>query len=290
MKLLLIDGNNMCYRVFWTHKNLSHNGTPTGLIYGFLRSLVALKNTYPDRLFVIAWDSKSERRVNESKIAVEQGIVPSAYKANREENRNEDFDVMFEQMDMLKEALNMTKVIQVSKRGYEADDILYTYAIGNDDTVIVTSDHDYYQILRKDIVLYDAMKRETITEESFTNTYGIKPEQWVEVCAISGDKSDNIFGVSGWGEKTALKYYLEYGSLDGIKAGLSSKTELKKKEQDFLQSYDRIRVALSLKQMDKVDGLPELVISKEYNKEELKSYFIKMGFASLMLDSSKLVN
>jgi len=293
--LLLIDGNNMAHRVFWTCKNLSYNGKSVSLLYGFFRSLIGLKKDFPEHFTVIAWDSKSERRMRESKEGVEKGIIPSEYKANRIKSPEEEdvFKEMHEQMGLLRDGLNLAKVLQVRVDGYEADDVLYTYALQNDEaggeTVIVTSDKDYYQLLRPRIKIFDAMNQEMWTEERFIAESGYEPSKWVEAGAICGDKSDNIFGVSGWGQITANKYLIKYGSLAGIKTALQSQEKKSKKEIDFLASADRLQLALSLKQMDRVPCVPRLRTRGPYDRKKIEEFFIGFGFASLIKDTGRLV-
>ena len=164
-KLLFIDGNNMSYRTFWTHRHLSNKGVPVSLLYGFFKSLSILKKTHPEYKIVIVWDSKSARRIAESTAATEKGIIPSPYKATRGE-RNEDFKSMFEQMDILKEGLQFTNVQQVHMSGYEADDVIYSYckSANPDDTdvLVITSDKDYYQAIQDNVRILDSKRMDKI--------------------------------------------------------------------------------------------------------------------------------
>ena len=170
MKLLLIDGNNLAFRVYWTHRRLVYNTMPVGLLFGFFKSLISLKKSFSDYNFVIAWDGGYERRLKESEEAVEKGMIASTYKANR---RDGDIDpeiaIMFEQMPTLKEALQFSRVLQITIDGFEADDVIYSYSKNNKDgeNLVITSDKDYYQMISDNTSIYDSMKSTLWTRKIF---------------------------------------------------------------------------------------------------------------------------
>jgi len=291
-KLLLIDANNMAHRVYWAHKELSWKGTHVGVLYGFLKQLVHLDKEYPDHFRVIVWDAGHKRRTEESESAVESGLVPSGYKANRDHS-GEDREIIFEQMDELKEGLRLVRCLQVWKSDFEADDIINTYAkyavrCGNE-AVIVSSDKDFYQVLDDNVKIYDAMKKEVWSRERFEMEFGFHPKWWVDAGAIMGDKSDNIFGVDGWGPTYACRYVKEHQSVDKIREFIAAKTgKLGKREQKFIDSTDVLDLALSLKCMDMVKALP-IPRDEKKDEEALKKYFLEWGFASLLKEARRLV-
>jgi DNA polymerase-1 len=297
--LLLIDGKNLCHRVYWTHKELSYGGSPVGMLYGFMNSLVLLKKKFGSYFFVVAWEGGSKRRKAESAKAVEEGLIPSGYKANREKRAEDDddleeFDVQFE---VLKEKfLPQVKVLQARVSGYEADDVIHTYAAQNAErdgqTVVVSSDRDFMYLLQyPNVTIYDAMKQATWTRSEFDAEFGFDPALWVDVGAIMGDNSDNIHGVRGWGVKYASKYIREYGDMDAVIAAIEAKPEKKrgKKEQALLDNVEVIRLAKSLKQMDMVPFPPKLRFTKQYKQKSLEALFMKYGFKNLMNDVWRLV-
>jgi DNA polymerase-1 len=294
--LLLIDGNNLAFRVHWTNKGLNLNGVPVSLLYGFFRSLVFLKKKYPDHFTIIAWDSTSKRRMAESLKGVEDKIIPSEYKANRKKNPDEpedpDIACLFEQMPVLKEALQFAKVMQVTIDGYEADDVLCSYTKWNkaqgNETVLVTSDHDYYQLIDEKIYLFDAMKQNFWTKKVFTDSYGFEPYLWVDVGSLAGDSGDNIISVKGVGEKTATSLIKQYGKLDNVLEGLKNKAKRSKREEDIINCIPRIRLAYSLKKMDVIDKLPALRMAPR-KKEPLIEWFRQFKFNSLIADAHFLV-
>lgn len=296
-KVLLIDANNLAFRVHWTNKRLTHNGMSVSLLYGFIRSLVSFRRRFSDYFPIVVWDSSSSRRKKEASVAVENKIIPSGYKSNRINKDNEDLDPMleslFQQMVPLKEGLKLCRVLQVYVDGYEADDVIYSYSKNNSlngiETLIVTSDKDYYQILKyPNVVLYDAMKSVYWTKEVFIDSYGLDPSFWVDVGALSGDKSDNIFGIPGIGEVTALGLVKEHGNIDGIITALNSKEKRKKKEQNVLDYKDRLYLAKSLKQMDYVENLPNYKCSPK-NIEPLIEWLKSFNFVSIEPEAWRLV-
>ena len=298
-KLVVIDGNNMAFRVYWVHRRLAHKGTPTGLIYGFFQSLITLKKKYPDHLFVVVWDAPGKnRRHHETQQAVTDGIVPSAYKANRkkDERHAEIYEAINDQLDVLEDGLKKSRILQVSLVGYEGDDVVYSYAMQNSEhggeTVVVSADSDFYQVLKDDSVkLFDPMKKEMWTRERFVVEFGFNPEHWVDVRALQGKPADNVFGAVDWGKVTSRKYVQQYGDVEAIVDAIKAKSKPTKREQSLLDSLPRVWLAKSIKQMDRVPSaqLPKTRICHATNEAELRQYFLDFGFASLLHDTRRLV-
>lgn len=298
LKLLLIDGNNMCHRVFWSHSGLSFKGNATGVLYGFYRQLISLQKDYPDHFRIIAWDRGSARRLEESKQAVTAGIVPEHYKQSRREaaaDKKEEMQEMFDQMDQLKVQLEKIRCIQAVVPGVEADDVIYTYCEyakkWGGEAVVVSSDGDFLQVLSPGVRVYDAVKQEMWTEERFIAEFGFPPSLWVDVGALVGEvgkSKDNIFGVDGWGPVTANKYVKQYGDIESIIAAVQSKEKKSKSEQKLLDSIPRARLAKSLKKMDIIPDLPRPRICRTIDQKEIEALFLEFGMASLLKDAWRL--
>jgi DNA polymerase-1 len=296
-KLLLLDGNNTCHKIFWAMKrskqNLSYKGRAVEVVYGFFRHLISLHKEYPDYFRIVTWDGGYARRLEESTKAVEAGVIPSAYKATRHTDDNEeDRERVHEQMDELRNSLNLVRCLQVAVDGVEADDIINTYVQTyrkwGSKFVIVSSDKDFYQLLGKDVVIRRS-EDDIWTEERFRLETGISPEAWLEAGALMGEKCDNILGVEGWGPVTALKYAKEYGDIDSIIKAVEAKEKKSKKEQVLLESIPRLRLAKSLKAMDVIQGLPKPRVCRDVNAAALEKYFLEWGFASLLKEIWRLV-
>ena len=292
-KLLLVDGNNMCHRVYWTHQGLSYKGKSTGVMYGFFRQLVHLHKDYPDHFRVVAWDGGYARRLDESKKAVEAGVIPSAYKENRKDRDQDELEEIREQMRQLREILEMVKCIQVRMDGVEADDVINTYADyaswWGGEAVVVSSDKDFYQVLKPGVKVYDAMKSEVWTDERFRTEFAFSPSLWVDAGAIMGDAGDNIHGAEGWGPVTTFKYVREFGGMDAVVAAVAAKAKRNKKEEELVRSGEKLKLARSLKQMDVIPGLPRPRVLRPRDKAVLEKHFIDMGFVSLLKDAWRLV-
>ena len=215
MKYVLIDANNMALRAAFANEELKNEaGVCTAVHFGFFQSLINLKVKYPDSQFLIVWDGKSKRRMEESQKGVEIGLIKSAYKENRKKDEQPqpilDF---YAQAPYLKKGLAQTGIPQIRLADFEADDVIASYCkkLRNDnEIVVVTSDQDYRQVLHENVSLFDSMKNEEIDKTGWEESLGITPEQHIDCGALSGDSSDNIFGIPGWGEKGALKAIQEH--------------------------------------------------------------------------------
>jgi len=296
-KLLLIDANNLAFRVAWSHRELSFQGSPVSVLFGFFKSLIRFKRDFPDYFTVVVWDAGHKRRDEESSRGVQAGIIDSTYKSNRRKEDEEtppDVQVILDQIDQLREeALPLVKVLQAEVDGCEADDVAYTYAMNNlkagGQTTIVTSDKDYYQLLGKGITVFDAMKDEVWNRTRFTEEFGFEPELWVDAGALMGDKGDNIIGVPGIGPVNACNLIREYGTYDKVIAGLQAKPKRGKKEEEILKHIERIRLAYSLKKMDMVPFVPRLRYHGAYDESKVTEFFLRFRFVSLLKDVKYLV-
>ena len=217
-KLMLIDGNSLVNRAFYGVRPLSApDGTPTNAVYGFLAILQKLlEDEDPDGLCV-AFDRREP--------TFRHRHSPD-YKATRKPMPEE----LAAQMPVLKEALDAMGVRRCELAGWEADDLLGTLsrlsAEAGTECVVVTGDKDALQLVGDGVRVLNVKTRmgqtETVdyTPERFREEYGFEPERMVDLKALMGDSSDNIPGVPGIGEKTALDLLRRFGSLDGVYANL----------------------------------------------------------------------
>lgn len=220
-KYLLIDGNNLAIRSAFANSELKDgNGNSTGAHYGFFKGLISLKRRFKDYLFAIVWDGSSKRRKELSLENVEKRIIKSAYKANREENKkSENFIEFFKQLPDLQKGISHTGIQQICFPEYEADDVISSYSklLRNDnELVLVTTDKDYYQMLHKNVSVWNGFNLKMITLDGFQKEYKITPEQFVDFGALMGDAGDNIFGIPSWGDKTALEEIQKHGSYQKV--------------------------------------------------------------------------
>lgn len=225
-KVMLIDGSSLIFRAFFALPNLTNaDGVMTNGVYGFLTMYFRAVEEYKPDYILVAFDKKTKTfRHKEFED----------YKANRDKAPNE----LNYQFGILKDILDSLNVKYLDIDGYEADDIVGTFSkIAKDEdleTVIITGDKDYFQLVNDKVVVYLTRKgisqMEEITVKSIEDDYGLSPKQLIDVKGLMGDKSDNIPGVDGIGEKTAIKFIKKYGSMEGLYENLDDIAGKKTKE------------------------------------------------------------
>ncbi len=219
-RLVVIDGKSVFYRGYYAMPNLStKDGTPTGGVYGFATmALEIVRQLKPDYVCV-AWD-KSKTNIR-SRLA----LYPQ-YKANRKP-APPDFYV---QIPILHDLLDSLGWPLYEIDDYEADDIMGAFAkqatAKNIETYLISSDLDILQLIGPQTHIYTIKKGltniEMFKEDYFREKYGIEPNQFVDLKSLKGDSSDNIPGVAGVGEKTALELIKQFGTLDGVYENLDN--------------------------------------------------------------------
>lgn len=213
-RLVVIDGKSVFYRGYYAMPGLSTaDGTPTGGVYGFVSLAIELiKKLEPDYV-AVAWDKRG------TNIRKRRELYPE-YKAGRKP-APDDF---YQQIPILHELLDAFGWPLYEIDDYEADDIMGAFARQAEsrgiETCLITSDLDALQLISSMTKVY-AMKNglrniEEFTAEHFEEKYGIRTEQFLDLKALKGDSSDNLPGVPGVGEKTAVKLLQEYETLDGV--------------------------------------------------------------------------
>ncbi len=209
--LIAVDGNSLMHRAYYALPAMnSREGTPTGALHGFFGMLLKLVETKPDYL-VVAFDMHGPT-FRHAKY--------SEYKAGRRETPSE----LREQFPLLVKILKQMGITVCESEGYEADDILgaFSRAANSKDVfaLLVTGDKDALQLISEQthVLLTKKGISETARMDlaALFETYGLTPEQMRDLKGLMGDSSDNIPGVPGVGEKTALKLLKEYGSMEEV--------------------------------------------------------------------------
>lgn len=224
--VMLIDGSSLIFRAFFALPNLSNNdGVMTNGVYGFLTMYRNAFDKYKPDYVLVAFDRSSKTFRNDEY---------KDYKANRDKTPNE----LSYQFGILKDVLDSMGVKYTDLDGFEADDIVGTYAEmakeAGDRAVLITGDRDYLQLVDDDVLVYLTKKgvSDTVeyTVEKIEEEYGITPKQLIDVKGLMGDKSDNIPGVDGIGEKRALDFIRKYGSIENLYDNLDDISGKKTKE------------------------------------------------------------
>ena len=219
--IVLVDGFSIAFRAFYALPEtlMTSKGTPTNVIHGFMSMLNKITSDYKLNQLIVTWDLPGQTFRNE---------IYTEYKANRT-SAPDNFNL---QIPLLQSLLKTFNIPQVSKEGYEADDVLgsLSKSLNSDKkkVLIVTGDRDTFQLIsKKTNILYT--KRgisdvDLVDEKFFVEKFGIKTSQYVEYLALKGDPSDNIPGLPGVGQKTATTLLQEYQNIDNIFKNLDDLT------------------------------------------------------------------
>ena len=238
--LYLIDGSSYIYRAYYAIRHLSSpSGFPTNALYGFTQMLLkVLKDRQPDMVAVVFDVGRETFRTK----------MYAEYKANRASMP----DDLVPQIAPIKEMVRAFNIPALELAGYEADDIIGTIARDCSakglNVVVVTGDKDLMQIVGERVTLLDTMKEKESGIADVLERFGVPPELVIDILGLAGDTSDNIPGVPGIGEKTAIKLVQEFGSMDLL---LERADEVKGKTGERLREFaEQARLSRRLATID----------------------------------------
>ncbi len=279
-RFLFIDGNSLTYRAFFALPTdlATASGQVTNAVFGFTSMLINIIRDHPSEGIAVAFD-RPEPTFRHERVA--------DYKAGRAETP----DILRQQMGLVREVLEVLGITIIDQAGFEADDIIATLATrardNGDDVIVVTGDRDAYQLVEdphvkvlynkrgvSDYALYD--------EAGIEERTGVRPDKYVLYAAMRGDKSDNLPGVPGVGEKTAAKLLNTYGDLDGIFANLDAQTPKLRENLGAAEELVRENAVVMdlIRDMELDLELDELTMD-EIDVDELKRLFEFLEFHSL---------
>jgi DNA polymerase-1 len=281
-QLYLIDATAFCYRAFYALKGLSTSfGQPTGAIYGFINILnKILKEKKPEFLAACFDVSKDTFRLKKF----------AAYKIQRPPMP----DGLFSQIPLIKEIISAYGIAILEKEGYEADDIIATLAHRarhkDISVTIVSSDKDMLQLVDENTVVFSPYKDEgtVYDRQKVLERFGVAPERISEIIALMGDDADNIPGVPGIGEKTAVELIRQFGSLENL---LNNPDQVRqdKIQQAIKNNLDTINLnrelALLSQEADIDSGIDRLKIGQP-DLKELFRLFNRLEFNKFLKDLS----
>ena len=278
-RLFLIDGSGYIYRAYFAIRHLSNSkGQATNAVYGFVNMLLkVVREQQPDHLAVV-FDSKGPTFRHE--------LYP-AYKANRAAMP----DDLVPQVPVIKEVVRAFNMPAIELAGVEADDIIATlarrFAAEGLEVTVVTGDKDLMQVVSERIRLLDTMKDKVSGLEEVAERFGGTPAQVVEVQALAGDSSDNVPGVPGIGEKTAVELIRDFGNIDNLLANLD---RVKGKRRENLEAFaDQARLSWQLVKLR--DDVPLTLDYASFalsppNREALTRLFKELEFHKLLQEFS----
>lgn len=278
-KLILIDGNSIAFRAFYGLPLLSNSsGLHTNAILGFTTMLLKLIEEEKPTHFLVAFDAGKKTFRHETY---------KDYKGGRAKTPPE----LSEQFPILRELLTAFSISQYELDGYEADDIIGTLTKRGEeqgmDVLVVSGDKDLLQLASERVTI--ALTRRGVSEvdlytpQTIEEQYGLKPEQIIDLKGLMGDKSDNIPGVPGVGEKTGLRLLHEYGTVEEVIAHID---QLKGKLKENIETH--AEDALMSKQLATI--FREVPMDKpwdelsfvDYDQQTLLALFRKLEFKSLI--------
>jgi DNA polymerase-1 len=221
-ELFLVDGSGFIFRAYHALPPLTRpDGTPVGAVMGFCNMLSKLVSTHRDAHIAVIFDAARKNFRNE---------IYADYKAHRPPAPED----LVPQFPLMREAAEAFGLPAIELEGYEADDLIATYArlakAAGTTVTVVSSDKDLMQLVRDGVKLMDPMKQVMIGEAEVFEKFGVLPDKVIDVQALCGDASDNVPGVPGIGVKTAAELITTYGSLENLLANTANIKQPKRRE------------------------------------------------------------
>ena len=280
-KVILVDGNNLMFRSYYAtlysgSMMTNKEGFPTNALFGFVNMMNKIINEETPEYIMVAFDIGKTFRHEKYDY----------YKGKRDETP----DDLKKQFPVAKKILNAMGIKYFELAGYEADDIIGTFAKKIDEEpdfigTIISSDKDLLQLISDDVDVKLLKQKDYIrmNKETFFNTYGLEPPRMVDLKSLMGDASDNIPGVKGIGEKTAIKLLQTYHTLDGVYENLDSikganHEKLVRDKELAYMSYD---IATIYREVP-IDTSFENIKYNREDTEELINIFNDLDFHSLL--------
>ncbi|MFH2011400.1 MAG: DNA polymerase I [Pseudomonadota bacterium] len=279
-RLFLIDGSSYIYRAYFAIGHLStSSGLPTNAIFGFCNMLLkVIKDHKPDHMAVI-FDAKGPTFRHE---------MYDQYKANRPSMP----DALQPQIPHIKKIVDGFNIPVLEMEGFEADDVIGTIAKESEkkgvEVVIVTGDKDMLQLITENTTTLDTMKDRKFGIKEVIDKFGVEPSQLIEIMGLAGDTSDNIPGVPGIGEKTAIGLIKEFGTIENLLNNVD-KVPGKRRRENLLKFSDQARLSKDLATIDVKVPLPynfdEFSLSR-HDTVKLKEIFQELEFSKFLKEFS----
>lgn len=279
--LYLIDASAYIFRAYHALPPLTrHDGTPINAVMGFSNMLFKLLKDFDDNVRPTHLACIFDR----ARKTFRNDIYPD-YKAHRPPAPED----LVPQFPIIREVVDAFNVPAIDSDGYEADDVIATYARQAEaegfQVTIVSSDKDLMQLVSDQINMFDGMKNKFIGAAEVVEKFGVGPDKVIEIQALAGDSADNVPGVPGIGVKTAAQLIIEYGDLDSLLARAHEIKQPKRREK-LMDNADLARISRELVTLaTDVQGLPELEKLKvrDIEAENVLPFLEEQGFRSLQV-------
>ena len=280
IRLYLVDGSAYIFRAYHALPPLTRksDGTPVGAVSGFCNMLYKLLTDMADEHdpthFAVIFDYSATTFRNE---------IYSEYKANRPEPPED----LRPQFALVRDATRAFNVPCIEMEGFEADDLIATYAtqveaLGGE-TVIISSDKDLMQLVTDKTSMLDTMKNRIIRREEVIEKFGMPPENVIDIQALAGDSTDNVPGVPGIGVKTAAQLLEEYGDLETL-LDRADEIKQKKRRENLLEFADLARISkelVTLKTDVPVEDPIDNFVMEPIDRDKLLAFLREMEFSTL---------
>ena len=266
-RVIIVDAYNLFTRHYVAHPGMSKNGEQVGGIVGFFNNILRLvERTNPEHVYVV-WESGGSKR--------KRDIYPEYKLGRRPANLNRYYDDIPDtvqnrnfQIKLLISLMSKFPITQIYVEDAEADDAIgymAKYKLSNRDKIVVSSDHDFYQLICKNLIVWSPTLKDFVNDKKVIKRFGVHPNNFCLAKCISGDQSDNIPGVKGVSFKTLSKYFPKFS-----------------KEDDYIMD-DFFKDVEDLKKSKKLKILKSL---SDKNNQEL----IKRNWRLVYLDVNNLVH
>ena len=274
--IYLVDGSAFIFRAYHALPPLTNpEGVVVNAVYGFCNMMVKLLNDMHASRIAVIFDAARHNFRND--------IYPE-YKANRDATP----DDLIPQFAIIREATKAFGIEAIELEGFEADDLIATYArIGTEQgrkVTIVSSDKDLMQLVTDNVVMFDPMKNKMLGIDDVVEKFGVHPNKVVDIQSLAGDATDNVPGVPGIGVKTAAQLINEYGDLETL---LSRASEIKqpKRRETLIDNAENARISMKLVTLDtNVDvpfALDDLAVH-DTDIQTLGDFLSSQGFKSVL--------
>ena len=274
-KVCLIDGSGYIFRAFYGLPMMtSPSGVPVNAVFGYTNMFLRLTQKIQCDYCLVLFDAKRQNFRNE---------ILAEYKGTRKEIPEE----LIPQFPIIREATDALNIHHLEMEGYEADDLIATYAEQATqkgmEVVVVSADKDLMQLIREGVRYYDPMKDKFFEAEDVKEKFGVYPDKVVDVQALAGDSIDNVPGVPGIGLKTAAQLINEFGSLEDV---LTRASEIKqnKRRETLLENIDNARLSLQLVTLKKDVPVQQDIsdfVCRAPDMDVLRRFIDNYGFKSL---------